>query len=494
MGNSCKKPRRNQFTVGLPLIKLCVVLVTIIIGIGLGIWQAMPPSVPSENAPHYPAYKSMLNNIKKFAVEPHPSGSPEIEKVRSLIVAEIEDMGLTPIVENYIYTVSEIIDLQMVSMKTTREEFWEQYGSLFMEDFNTDNVDDSMAALLSDFLNEDGNLHLKNIFVKLESAGADSTILFVSHYDSERESPGASDSMLSVCSRLEAMRYYANNADLKTNLYFLFTDAEEPGLFGAYAFIAAHPEMKDIVDLVVNMDMGGVSGALLFDYMPPKAYSLVKTVLKSGARPMASSLAVVVCSYLNGGADILAFYENDYDGVNMSASVGKEKIHTPADTYQSMNKATAWHFLQITLAIADYAASNSLANINNSPLECVYFPFLPRGNILMTVIAARLLAVLTCALALSWVSIQIKHRQLKVSFPLIIIGILFIFTVLSVVFLIDSNYLFSIPLLFMTITMFFKKLKTARVTAGMISGIVTLILWTPVVYLVFAIIIKPMMA
>ena len=337
-------------------------------------------------------------------------------------------------------------------------------------------------------LDENGNVNLQNIFIKLQSPGADSTILFVSYYDSVPESPGACDSMLGICSWLEAIRSQSNNANLKTNLYFLFTDAEENGLLGAQAFIAAHPEMKEKIDVVVNIDMGGIKGVVLTDLSSPNSYSIAQMVLRSGARPMMSSLAIALDV---AGSDFIAFRDNGYNGIGMSATDGKKYIHGTTDNYQNMNKATAWHGLRIALALTDYAANNSLVYINNSPQRGVFFQLLPGFNILTILTTAYTLASLPCVMALVWAVLQIKNRRFKVSFSVITMGFLMILSIGSAVFFIDGNYLFSIPLLFMTITAFVKKWKIAQYTASAISGIVTLMLWTPVVYyLVFQDIIR----
>ena len=91
--------------------------------------------------------------------------------------------------------------------------------------------------------NEDGMLFLQNILVKLDAPGANCGVLFVAHYDSVPEGPGAADPMLNTVSLLEALRSQAQNNALNNDLYFLFTDGEERGCLGAYRFAEAYPEL-----------------------------------------------------------------------------------------------------------------------------------------------------------------------------------------------------------------------------------------------------------
>ena len=448
--------------------RISIYALAVIVGIGVGLRQTMAPPPPGENSPYYPAYKRMLANIEKFTAEPHPSGSAEIEKVREYIAAEIEGMGCVPIIEEKTYTVNEIADMIIAS-----------YG--------IDRHDDTLIAFIKELpVDESGNVNLKNILVKLESPGADSIVLFESHYDSDNdESPGASDDMQAVCAQLEAIRSQANNTDLKTDLYFLFTDAEEIGMLGARAFVEAHPELQEKISIVVDMDASG-GGPLLLSQVNP-GFSFVQMMIESGARPFTSSLAVAIGA--KGTSNFEVFRTTGYEGKGLcfSASFDSRNAHTRNDSYQNMDKATAWHFLHTSLALANYAANHSLANISDSPREGIYAPFMPRAglNLLMTLPGAYALAILPCALALAWTVLQIKRRQFKVTFAVIIQGLLAICSIGTAILLIEGNYLISIPLLVMTITRFLKKWTRVHITAKAISCMITSMLWTPVLYIYY---------
>jgi len=454
MNHDMAKPR---------VLRISIIALAVAAGIGVGIWQTMTPPPPGETALHYPAYKRMLANIERFSAEPHPSGSVEMEKVRGYILAEMEDMGCVPIVEEKAYPVDEIADMIIAA-----------YG--------VDRLDDTFIAYIKALpVDEGGNVNIKNILVKLESPGADSVMLFLSHYDSaNNESPGASDAMQAVCAHLETIHSQANNANLKTDLYFLFTDAEEIGMLGARAFVEAHPELVERVSVVVDMDASG-GGPLLLSQVNPH-FSFVRMMAQSGARPLVSSLVVTVGA--KGTSNFEVFRTTGYEGkgLGFSASSHNRNAHTMNDSYQNMDKATAWHFLHTSLSLANYAANNSLATINHLPRAGIYAPLLSRAglNLLLILPVAYALAIVPCALALAWAVLQMARKQFNITFLVIIQGLLVIGSIGTAIFFMEGNYLFSVPLLAMAITSFLQKRPRAYITAKVISGIITLMLWTPV--------------
>ena len=413
-------------------VRILLVAATLAIGIVLGLRQIAPPSVDQHSA-MYPAYERMMDNIQRLAVEPHPSGSDAIDVVRAALLSEITDMGLTPIVEE---------------------------------------VPDRMVFM-------------QNILVKIDAPGNERGILFVSHYDSVPRSPGAADDMLSVCAMLEAMRAHAENDALQSDLYFLFTDGEEIRMLGARAFVNAHPELKDAIGMVVNLEARGNRGALLLFETSPKAYPLLQTVLRSGAKPVGFSWAAAVYEMMPNYTDFTAFLEHGYQGINLAAIEGAEHYHQPTDTFDNIDRSTAWHYLHTTLALADYAANNPLDGLRAAPSEAVYFPFLPGNTVLISGVAAYVLCAAACALALAFGVMQAKNRRLKVSFSTVLMALLVLLSIGSAIFFIAGSYLFVIPLLAMAVTSFLKKWPVAHTVAQMASGVVALLLWVPSLYLLW---------
>jgi hypothetical protein len=414
----------------------------------------------------YIIFTNMLNNIGRFANTPHESGSAAIETVRADILAEIESMGYTPIVEDVVIPLSEIQT---------------------QKDIQGD---------------ENGNLHLKNILVEPLTTGDRKGVLFVSHYDSVPTGPGAGDDMVAVASMLEAMRSLTNDTiNIQTSiahapindLYFLITDGEEYGLLGADAFVKTHPELKDKIDLIVNVDNRGNSGAILLYETSKKAYNLIRMVKNSGARPAAFSFAAAVYEYMPNGTDFTMFINSGYQGINMASIGNVASYHQQTDDLEHLNRSTAWHYLQTIVKLVHYTANNPLPYVSDTPKDAVYFPFFPGNTVLVTMTVANIFAVVACLLAVILIIVLAMKKALKPIFPIIVMIFLIILTLGLTLFFGAAGYLASIPLLLLTITRALKQKNIPHLIASMVSGILVLLLWVPVLMLVWQALIEPTM-
>lgn len=83
------------------------------------------------------------------------------------------------------------------------------------------------------------------------------------HYDSVPGSPGANDNASGTVTVLELARQLANNP-LSEQIWFVFFDGEEDGLWGSRRFVEQNPEIVRGLKGMLNLDMVGVnvSGAL----------------------------------------------------------------------------------------------------------------------------------------------------------------------------------------------------------------------------------------
>ena len=84
-------------------------------------------------------------------------------------------------------------------------------------------------------------------------------VLVTAHYDSREIALGAGDDGSGVVTILETLRALGTGPQLRNDLIVLITDAEEPGLLGARAFVDEHPWMADVA-LVVSIEMRGGGG------------------------------------------------------------------------------------------------------------------------------------------------------------------------------------------------------------------------------------------
>jgi uncharacterized membrane protein len=167
--------------------------------------------------------------------------------------------------------------------------------------------------------------------------------------------------------------------------------------------------------------------------------------------------------------------------------------HQLSDDFEHLNRATAWHYLQTIMKLADYTANNPLPYVNATPVAAIYFPFFPGNTLLVTMTAANIFAVLACILAIVFMVLQWVKKELKVSFSLILLILLIVLTIALTLLFPAAGYLASMPLLLLTITMALKKQKALHLAASMVSGVIALLIWIPVLILVWQALIAPMM-
>ena len=380
------------------IFNFLILSVSLILGAILGFWQIQPPAV-NRNSAVYPTFLKMMENIERWTQEPRPIGSDKLEFVRTEIISEIENMGFSPIVHS----------VQSISIQVS-------------------NID----------------IDIQNILVKIEQPNATRSVLFTAHYDSVPNSPGAGDNMVSVAALLEGLRSLEQGSALKNNIYFLFTDSEEIGLIGARGFVNEHPELLDEIDMVINIDGTSTGGVILFE-RTPLSYPVVRFYRNASVRPIGFSLASFVFDMMPMGSDLMPFERAGQNGFTISAMEGMNTWHTPMDSFENLNEATAWHYLLNTLALVDYVANNYLEELRATPREAVFFPFLPGIMILMTAFVSNVFGVLACAVAGIAFAYKLRQRQFKIS--LICLVLLLILTIASMIFLVSGSYLFYIPLL-----------------------------------------------
>jgi len=178
-------------------------------------------------------------------------------------------------------------------------------------------------------------------------------------------------------------------------------------------------------------------------------------------------------------SDLTEFLNEGYNGLNFAAIEGSKVNHTIEDNFENLDRDTAWHCLQTTISLADYAANNPLADLLKPSREAIFFPFLPGIMVLMTDIASYILCAIACSLALIAGALKAKKKQLKLTLPTVLMGLLIAASIICSILFVSGSYLFYIPLLLIAITSLVKKWPKVHIATKMVSGIVVLMLWTP---------------
>ncbi len=225
----------------------------------------------------------------------------------------------------------------------------------------------------------------------------------------------------------------------------------------------------------------------------PEAYPMMEAVLNSGARPIGFSWLAAVYSMMPNITDLTVFLQEGYNGINFAMGEGVETYHRETDSYENLNRSSAGQYLSTVLALADYAANTALDNLRDLPRETVYFPLFPGITVLMTDWFCYILCAAACALTIVLWALRIRANEFKISPSVVAAGLLMLLSLLTTFIFIVGSYLFTLPLLAVAITMFLKKWKAAYITAGEVSGLLTLLLWVPVIFLIWILLVQPML-
>jgi peptidase M28-like protein len=289
-------------------VLVSVTLVTIL--------QTLPPSPLPANAPaaQFSAERA-VEHIRVIAKGPHPTGSAANDAVREYILAELKDLGL--------------------ETETQR----------------------------------DGDL--ENVLGKIAGTRSSDAVLLTAHLDSVAEGPGATDDGSGVAVLLETARALASDGPLPNTVMFLFTDFEEGGLYGAKAFIAHHPWVKD-VKVVIGFDAGGLSGPGVLSATSPDNGWLIRQVAQADPFLTGSS---AINALADSGTDFGgAFKTAGFSGYAFDLYWDR-RIHTPEDNIENVNLSSLQHQGYHALSLARHFGNfDDLADPREP--DAVYFSVL----------------------------------------------------------------------------------------------------------------------
>jgi Zn-dependent M28 family amino/carboxypeptidase len=209
-------------------------------------------------------------------------------------------------------------------------------------------------------------IHGKNV-IGWKPGAVDKYLVVTAHYDhlgrkGRRIFNGADDNASGVAAML-TLAHLSRNRPSQCHLVFVATDAEEFGLFGAYAFLRLQTLPQERIFANLNMDMlsqpGGrhellVSGETTFNGFA----EVIEEVIEITQLPMIStdSLSRVGRSFRRNvranASDHAAFAEQGIPYLYLGA--GRHSYyHTPRDTSERINQGfykrtvnAAWHYLQ----------------------------------------------------------------------------------------------------------------------------------------------------
>uniref|UniRef100_UPI00404B8932 M28 family peptidase n=1 Tax=Fulvivirga sp. TaxID=1931237 RepID=UPI00404B8932 len=256
------------------------------------------PALPGYTPDSYSAYRA-LEHLKFIAKEPHSENTTGHKHVR-----------------NYIYDQCKKLGLETKVLSQTGLRSWGRRG-----------VRAGKAM---------------NVLAKLKGTDNTKALLVMGHYDSQPNTPGASDDGASIASMLETMELLTKQGPLKNDIYFLMTDLEEIGLLGAEAFVHSYPELDDI-GMLINFDARGNTGInFTFETTSENGW-IIKEFSKAVDKPMANALAYEIYKLMPNGSDFTEFKDTSISGLNSAFIEGYAYYHSPADTWQNIDLSTLQH-------------------------------------------------------------------------------------------------------------------------------------------------------
>src|SRR5215207_9400063 len=271
------------------------------------------PMPASAQASEFSAERA-FSHVEQTAERPHPVGSTANAEVRDYLVGQLEDLGLRPTV-------------QEATSARTKE---------------------GTASIA----------RVHNIHARIPGSSPTGHVVLVAHYDSVPRGPGAADDGAGVAAILEMARAITSGPPPRNDIDILLTDAEEPGLLGAQAFVGAD-RLDPRRSVVLNIEARGTSGPeLMFESSTDNATLI--PALASAQRPIAGSGREACYQLLPNDTDFTVFRDAGFAGLNFAFMDGSARYHTPEDSPANLDHASLQHMGSTVLATTRHFADQDL--------------------------------------------------------------------------------------------------------------------------------------
>lgn len=299
-------------------------------------WALQPHEYRRESASRdvFSAERAMLT-VEAIASQPHPIGSTEHDRVRDLLVGRLRALGLDAEVQT--------------------------------------GIGRYPAAIKQDVL---GVGRVDNIVARIPGTNPTGTIYLAAHYDSVPSGPGANDDGVGVATVLETVRALREGTtSLRNDVTVLLTDGEEPGLFGAEAFVAAGG-YDQRASVVLNHEARGAGGPPLLWRLTRPDGSLIRSVAEAAPHPNTDSLSTALAGDQTSSNTDFAALEPAGMRVLDWAYTGKNAYyHNKFDDPAHVNPATVQQMGDNTLALTKKLGDQDLAGASTPDPAYFALPF-----------------------------------------------------------------------------------------------------------------------
>jgi len=342
------------------LAALYALLAVIAISIAI---TAAPPDLLSEDAParEFSGARALATVRDLTATGlPHPPGTADHARVQGVVVDRLRALGLAP------------------ELQAARE------------------------------CGRGGCVDIVNIVARIPGAEPGPALLLAAHYDSVPAGPGASDDAAGTAAVIEIARALLAGPPPRRPVIFLIDDGEELGLFGARAFVRAHPWAKE-ASVVLNFEARGTGGQTAMFETSNNSADLVEAYGRAAKRPVASSVIYTLYKQLPNDTDLTVFKRAGMRGLNFAFADRVWEYHTPRDTVDALDPRSLQHMGDQGLAAA--RAILTAGSGREGTEEAVYFEVLARTLVVYRARWVRPLAIVGALLAVVALALAIRRKR-----------------------------------------------------------------------------------
>jgi len=345
--------------------------------------QMLPPRALSINADSglFSSGRAM-KHVANIASESHMVNSPGQERVRKYIIKELENLGLTPVIQN------------------------------------TTSVSTGSFTRVA---------NVANIITIVKGMANSKAILVMAHYDAVPLVAGVNDNGSSVAAILESLRALKSKPALKNDLIIFFTDGEEIGHLGAKAFVKESGLMNKI-GFVINLDARGSSGPSLLSQTNNENGWVVREYNKSVNHKVTSSLlyGLTEIAYKKS-TDFYDVQDNVNGGLSFAYCGSIEDYHSVTDDLKHISERSLQHHGENLLSALLHFGNIKLTSMRKP--DVTFFSFIFPSMIIYPLSWNTSFSVLVTIMFLIFVFIGIRKKQINIS------GILrsFLFTLIKVI-------------------------------------------------------------
>ena len=268
----------------------------------------------------------------------------------------------------------------------------------------------------------------QNILARMKGTQPGKTILVMSNYDSQPNTPAATDDGAGVAAMMEAIRLLKNFSSLKNDVLFLFTDLEESGLFGAEAFVSHYKNLNEI-GLLINFEARGNAGpSFTFEFSKDNGW-MMREYAKAISRPFANSFAYEIYKVMPNDTDFSKFRNTGITGFNSAFIDGYSYYHSMADRIENMDVRSLQHHGEILMESLQHFGNIALENTKGE--DAIFFN--PMGSMLWLYPLSWDVPLMIVAFAL-WIAlviIGIRKERIKISSLFVGAGLFLALLILS---------------------------------------------------------------